>query len=280
MTAVHRTSHARGLIPNRGDTTRVISNAQRSSARADNVLMFSPVDAASADPARYVDRPAEVRPAEAEVVERSAKFQALLRPLTDVFEPWVQRARAGVSEVINRLNPPLTAEERGAVELMRSMMAPDKLGGDDRTFNHRDIEAVTAGISDRGIKGVVARSLAKTKLPEGLTQAGVVADPTAAADATPRKISASELQAFQRASEALEGRKEQLRRFGLEVQFPNGVSEAAFDHMLEGKFGLPPGAKLVRVDSATLARPPAIITASVRGGAQNYCACMNRSPKY
>jgi hypothetical protein len=208
--------------------------------------MFPAVDATTADTARYVDRPAEVRAAEPEVIARQSLFRNLAKPITDTFETWTHRAREGITSVIDKLNPPLSAEEKSAVELMRSMMAPDKLGGDDRTFNHRDIEAVTAGISDRGLTGVVARSLAKNKLPSGLNEAGVVADPNATPDTTPRSITAEELKSFQRASQALEGRKEQLHRFGLEVQFPNGVSEAAFDHMLQGKRGLPPGAKLAR----------------------------------
>lgn len=161
------------------------------------------------------------------------------------FDAAKTRVQDGLQKINQHLNPPLSDQERKAAEYMKKMLGPDKLGGADRTFNHQDVDAIVKGLTDRGIKGTIARRVVANQLPQGLDEAGVVRDPDAKPDTAPRKVSSDELKTFERAGAALEGRGAALEKLGLKAVFPGGISEDAISHMLEGRFGLPPGVEIV-----------------------------------
>jgi hypothetical protein len=206
--------------------------------------MFPPVTAdVPKDPRDLVDRPAEVRPAEI-----FDQLRVWTGQLTDRFDALVEVAQTTVERVTEQLNPPLTDEQREAAQLVFDMLAPNKLGGADRRFGYEDVDAVAAGITDGGFKGVIARRVAPAKLRAGLAAAGVERDEDAAADATERNLSLDELDAFKAAGETLAERSAALERLGLRVVFPDGISQAALRHILDERPGLPPGGTLVRID--------------------------------
>jgi hypothetical protein len=168
-----------------------------------------------------------------------------LGALKDAARPYVQAAQDKLEALGNKLNPPLTAEQKKAAQTMHDMLGPDKLGGADRTFNHQDVDAVVKGLTDSGLKGIVARRVVASQLPKGLDEAGVKKDPAAAPDGAPRKLSSDDLRRFEAASDVMKARSAFLDKLGVQVQFPAGISQDAVSHLLEGKFGLPPGAQLV-----------------------------------
>lgn len=184
-------------------------------------------------------------------IEKTAR--AVVSPFVDGYAPlaraaWsqVERAKDAIEAFAERINPPLTAEERKAAEYIHAMLAPDKLGGADGRLSHEDVKAVGAGITDRGIVGIGARRIVPQQMTDGLNEAGVKPVPGAMADATPRRVSVKELRAFERAQQILSKRGEALEaKLGVKVVFEEGISRAAIQHMLDGKLGLPPGAKLV-----------------------------------
>lgn len=171
--------------------------------------------------------------------------KGLLDRMKDAVRPYTQAAQDQLQALGSKLNPPLTDEQKKAAQTMHTMLGPTKLGGADRTFNHQDVDAVVKGLTDKGLKGMVARPLVAKQLPQGLDEAGVKRDPNAAPDDAPRKLSSTELQRFQAASDVLKERSAFLDKLGVQVQFPGGISQDAMSHMLEGKFGLPPGAVIV-----------------------------------
>lgn len=161
------------------------------------------------------------------------------------FQQIQEQVQGGLKKVNERLNPPLTPKQKEAAELMHGMLEPDKLGGNDRTFNHQDVDAVVKGLTDGGLKGVIAKRVVAGQLPKGLDEAGVVKDPKAKPDTAKRAVGTDELRAFQKAGEIMESRGEDLKKLGLKATFPGGISQDAISHMLEGRFGLPPGVQIV-----------------------------------
>ena len=162
-----------------------------------------------------------------------------------LLEKFTGKVQDGFRAVNERLNPPLTGGQRKAAQTMHDMLAPNKLGGNDRTFNHADVDAVVKGLTDKGIKGMIAKRVVASQLPQGLDEAGVKRDPQAKPDTRARQVSSDELRAFQKAGEVLEKRSEDLQKLGLKATFPGGISQDAISHMLEGRFGLPPGIEIV-----------------------------------
>ena len=195
----------------------------------------------------------------APVVPKAATSPTALRALgtaaQKAAEPYVQTAKAGWSalkeqaqeglrQVQEQVSPPLTEREQKAAKYMHAMLGPDKLGGNDRTFNHQDVDAIADGITDGGLRGALARGVVRNKLPQELDDAGVVKDPDAKPDDAARRVSSKQLQNFQKASAILLKRGENLERLGIKVVFPKGISQDAVTHLMEGKLGLPPGAKI------------------------------------
>jgi hypothetical protein len=61
---------------------------------------------------------------------------------------WGSKVSEGVSNAVSDLQSQLapTAEERAAIELVHAMLAPDKLGGNDTTFNQNDLDRIVASL--------------------------------------------------------------------------------------------------------------------------------------
>lgn len=196
------------------------------------------------DPRELVDPPAAVVAAEPDVIQRLKVFA---QPIVDRFDPLVQVVQNTVEQVTNHLNPPLTAEQREALQVMHAMLAPNKLGGADRTFGYEDVAAVAAGISDGGFKGAIARRVAPGQMRDGLEEAGVTEPEKLTPDRTRRRVSLAELRRFAEAGDILRVRAEPLERMGLRVVFPNGISQDAVQHMIDEKPGIPPGGKLEKI---------------------------------
>ena len=171
--------------------------------------------------------------------------KGLLDKVKDAVRPYTQAAQDKLSALGDKLNPPLTEPQRAAAQTMHDMLGPTKLGGADRTFNHQDVDAVVKGLTDGGLKGIIARKVVANKLPQGLDAAGVKRDPAAAPDTEKRKLSSDDLKRFEAASDVMKERGAFLDKLGVQVQFPGGISQDAVSHMLQGKFGLPPGAVIV-----------------------------------
>ena len=220
--------------------------------------MFFPPVADNPEAHRPIqDPPAAVQAAEPDVLKQQqavgAAIRAVASPFVDTFEPLAQQARGlyqdakqAVQDFAERVNPPMTEQEREAAKFMHGMLGPNKLGGEDRRFDHRDVAAIGRGLTDGGFKGAIARRVVPGKLAKGLTEAGVVEDPAAKPDETPRRVSIAQLERFEAASETISKRSENLERMlGIKVEFPEGIGQDAIGHLLEGKFGLPPGAKVV-----------------------------------
>jgi hypothetical protein len=87
------------------------------------------------------------------------------------------------------------------------------------------------------------------QIADGLDRAGVDRATGRQQDPTPRNLTFNELQRFQAQLPVLEEMRRQTReRLGLEVQFPNGISQDAIRHILDGRIGVPPGGVLRRVE--------------------------------
>lgn len=219
--------------------------------------MFPPLTA-DTPPPPPPKPPAVVRAAEDDEGWRAiaATTRAIASPFVDGYAPlaraaWgqVEKAKDAVESFVERINPPLSDEEMNAAKYMHAMLAPDKLGGADGRLAHDDVKAIGAGITDRGITGMVARRVVPDQMTEGLTEAGVKPVAGAPDDATKRRVSVKQLRSFERAQQILSKRGEALEaKLGVRVVFEDGLSRAALEHLMENKFGLPPGAKLVPVE--------------------------------
>ena len=76
----------------------------------------------------------------------------------DAFKGFGGKVRDTVSGIKNSFAP--TAEERAAIEFVHSMLEPDKLGGDDRTFNQNDIpRIVDALLLDTSVRNQIASGI-------------------------------------------------------------------------------------------------------------------------
>lgn len=178
-----------------------------------------------------------------------------------------------------------TAEERAAMQFVRSMLEPTKLGGGDHTFNYGDRQAiVNALMRDRsGLKQEVAKQLraegknlqvgpamraidgkrgplaniARNKINEevpgritqqlnqGLREAHIDPNTARSVDNQPRNLTFQEMRDFERNAQMLQAMQQRVaEKLGMDISFPNGISQEAIDFTLQGKFGIPPGAVL------------------------------------
>lgn len=185
----------------------------------------------------------------------------------------------------DRYSVPPTEQERKAMEHIRSMLEPHKMGGADRTFNFGDQDAIVQSLmrDKNGLKNEVARQLRaegkgwqvnaamkgidggrgpfaqlarnkinkeapgqiKQQLSQGLKEANINPATAGNVDNQARNLTFNEVNEFQRQAEILEGLQRRIaEKLGMEVTFPNGISQEAIDFTLQGKFGIPPGAKL------------------------------------
>lgn len=81
------------------------------------------------------------------------------------------------------------------------------------------------------------------QLQSGLQEAK--ADPATAGkrDTTPRNITFNEVRQFEQHARVLQKMQQEMtKKLGVDIQFPNGMSQASIQHMLDGKLGFPPGA--------------------------------------
>jgi hypothetical protein len=81
------------------------------------------------------------------------------------------------------------------------------------------------------------------QLHQGLGEAKVDPATAGAADRTPRNLTFREVEAFERNARVLQAMQaETERKLGIQIEFPQGMSQAAIQHMLDGTLGFPPGA--------------------------------------
>ena len=117
-----------------------------------------------------------------------------------------------------------------------------------------------AGAAERGLNGgwgPIAKAAKKRvyaeapgqiggQLDQGLREANVDPATGNTRDNVRREISFAELRAFEADAAVLQTMQERVaNKLGMDVLFPGGVSAKSIDHTLHGRFGLPPGAKLV-----------------------------------
>lgn len=181
--------------------------------------------------------------------------------------------------------PPLTDAQRTALQNVRAMLEPDKLGGADRTFNYADRDAVvngllrdTSGLSaevqarlraegknfqanqarrgmegQRGLLPHMARNRIGREAPgqiagqvtQGLQTAGIDPNTGAQPDRTPRNVTFAEMRQFEANARVLQEMQQRTAdRLNMDIAFPNGPSQASIDFVLQGRFGVPPGAVL------------------------------------
>ncbi|MCB9650269.1 MAG: hypothetical protein H6730_27325 [Deltaproteobacteria bacterium] len=78
---------------------------------------------------------------------------------------------------------------------------------------------------------------------QGLAEARVDPGTAAAPDPTPRNLTFGEVESFERNARVLQRMQaETEQRLGIQIDFPQGMSQDAIQHMLDGKLGFPPGA--------------------------------------
>ncbi|TNE44489.1 MAG: hypothetical protein EP343_29870 [Deltaproteobacteria bacterium] len=191
-------------------------------------------------------------------------------------------AKGGLQEKFGS-NP--TPEERVAMEYVRDMLDPNKLGGEDRVFNYGDRQAIInslmrdrAGLKQevasqlraegkdwqvgtamkaidgkRGILPGIARRKINSEAParmnqqlsQGLRDANIDPNTARQIDQHPRDVTFNEVREFERNAEILQDMQKRVaEKLGMDVTFPNGISQEAIDFTLQGKFGIPPGAVL------------------------------------
>lgn len=199
------------------------------------------------------------------------------------FGAFLKNLQNKAQSIAKAARPDLSPQQRDAAERMRTMLEPNKLGGNDRTFNFGDVDAVTNGLlqdsrglgrraaqqlraegqprkanlvekamnGERGLFKRIARNQVYQQAPgqirgelnRGLQDARVDPNTRQAPDRTPRNLTFSEIEQFQRDAKVMQDYQQQLsKRLGLDVQFPGGVSQASIDHLLSGDLGIPPGA--------------------------------------
>ena len=126
--------------------------------------------------------------------------------------------------------------------------ASTQLRKEGKNFQANLVERAFSGRSNRikqkiknRVKGEVTDQV-KNQLNRGLDDAKVDRKQGGPLDQSPRTISFQELRTFEAASKvAQEYQKEVSQRLGFDIVFPKGISQAAIQHTLDGKFGIPPG---------------------------------------
>lgn len=190
-----------------------------------------------------------------------------------------------IGGIADSVAPKLSPEERTALEQVRSMLEPNKLGGADRTFNFGDRNAIIqslmcdrAGLKrevsqqlrqegkarqipiamraidgKRGILPRIARNKIQQEVPQrlrqqlgqGLRDAKIDPNTARQVDRQSRNLSFGEIRAFERNAAMLQDMQKRIsERLGMDISFPNGISQEAIDFTLSGKLGIPPGAKI------------------------------------
>ncbi len=158
----------------------------------------------------------EVRAAEPDVVNRPSILKDVGAAMAGNFDPLSDTLAGKWKQFQGAVNPPLTDNQEKAAKFLHAMLEPGRLGGEDRTFNHRDAEAVGKGITARSAKGIFARSgIAESRIRKGLTEAGVVEDKDAAPDTTERKLSLKSLDNLEKAQKILGQRSQFLEKLNL-----------------------------------------------------------------
>ncbi|MEQ8276700.1 MAG: hypothetical protein RMA76_15225 [Deltaproteobacteria bacterium] len=216
---------------------------------------------------------------------RQDKSKPATAPQQGGFGAFLQGLQNKAQNIAKAVKPELSAQEREAAERMRTMLEPNKLGGADKTFNYGDVDAVTQGLlrdsrglgrraaqqlnaegkpfqarlaqagmnGERGPLKRIARNKVYQQAPgqirgelsRGLQDARIDPNTRNAPDHTPRNLTFSEVEQFQRDAQVMQSYQKQLsQRLGLDIQFPGGVSQASIDHLLSGALGVPPGAKI------------------------------------
>lgn len=178
-----------------------------------------------------------------------------------------------------------TTEERAAMQFVRDMLEPTKLGGGDRTFNYGDRQAIINGLmrdraglkqevanqlraegkdlqigpamraidGKRGLLANIARKKINEEVPgrinqqlnQGLRDAHIDPNTARQVDNHPRNLSFQDMRQFEQNAQMLQAMQQRVaEKLGMDITFPNGISQEAIDFTLQGKFGLPPGAVL------------------------------------
>ncbi len=173
--------------------------------------------------------------------EPASGFGAFLKGIQDKAQGLVKAAK-----------PDLSPQQREAAERMRTMLEPNKLGGQDRTFNFGDVDAVTNGLlqdssglgrraaqqlrsqgqsrkanlveramnGERGLFKRIARNQVyqqapgqiRSELSRGLQEARVDPNTRQAPDRTPRNLSFNEIEQFQRDAKVMQDYQQQLSK--------------------------------------------------------------------
>lgn len=138
-----------------------------------------------------------------------------------------------------------TKDEMSAMKTVHDMLATDKLGGKDRTFNQNDSDAIGRSIGQNmgGIKGRIASRVAPGKINDGLAKAGISPSRNEP-DSTPRNVTHEDMDRFQAATEkGLEGYSKRIAQnplakpLGLDKQMrpPHGLSQDDVQAIMEGR---------------------------------------------
>lgn len=147
--------------------------------------------------------------------------------------------------VMDRTGLAPTKDEMAAMKTVHGMLATDKLGGKDRTFNQNDSDAIGRSIGQNmgGIKGRIASRVAPGKINDGLAKAGITPG-RAEPDPTPRNVTREDMDRFQVAAEkGLEGYSQRIaqnplaKTLGLDKQVrpPHGISQDDVQAIMEGR---------------------------------------------
>lgn len=224
-------------------------------------------------------------PQQAPATQEAAGTPAKSNWQDQISEGWglmKQGFKGGLQEKFGT-NP--TDEERAAMQYVRDMLEPNKLGGQDKVFNYGDRQAIINSLmrdrtglkqevakqlraegkgwqvgtamkaidGKRGIFPGIARRKINSEVPgrindqlsQGLRDANIDPNTARKVDNQPRNVSFDEMREFERNADLLQAMQQRVaEKLGMDVTFPNGISQEAIDFTLQGKFGIPPGAVL------------------------------------
>jgi hypothetical protein len=286
MRATRRSSPRRGPISRGGRRTGAgRTNKTRPSRRKRSPGVAKNTQAQAAS--KTTKQPQDVTKA-----TKATKAAKTVKPQSPVMDDvkkkeapsFLNRLSGAINSAIN-IKP--NAEQREALQAIHTMLGPDKLGGKDGVFNHKDVDAITKGLlKDRqglvkeatgqlrkegknfqaglvekafsGRTGLIKRKIqqkvlgevsgqVKGQLKQGLNEAKVDPKNGGPIDGQDRTVNFNELRDFEAATKVMNDFQAQIReRLGFDVIFPNGISQAAIQHTLDGKFGIPPGGVISR----------------------------------
>ena len=186
-------------------------------------------------------------------------------PAADTFEPRLtperkkalEKARAmlgrdklgGADETFNHadVKPAVTALMKDKKGLEREI--PKKLAAEGKTWEANIAKGALQGKS--GFTYSIARGRIQKEAPaqiaeelsKKLSDNGIKPPARKTVDNVPRKLTFDDLRGFENASKTLQAMQNEVsKKTGSKVTFPDGISKAAIDHILNKKPGLPPGA--------------------------------------